>query len=109
MLRIPGYRDKVNPDLQWLLDNVPYCTSWFSFDTHVTAQQLQFGQERDPEWIKNGGEVSKHNDAATASLKSYLHEKVGHDPKLLKQLQPPFRPSVRRLVIVSAGGCSDDG
>lgn len=97
---IPGYRDRVSPEVQWLFDHVPYYWNWFRFSIFymMYSDPLDL-QNYDPEWQKSGGIISKRNDDLRKFLLDYIESKVGHDPELVRKCTPSFPPWAKRPIV----------
>ncbi|MET0988102.1 MAG: NAD(P)/FAD-dependent oxidoreductase, partial [Steroidobacteraceae bacterium] len=97
---IPGYRDGISTETQWLFDHVPYYWNWYCFGIHWMATSDVDGLHTyEPEWQQSGGLISRRNDALRRFLHGYIVEKVGHDPQLLDKCIPHYPPWTKRLVV----------
>jgi 4-hydroxyacetophenone monooxygenase len=98
---IPGYRDAIPEEIQWLFDNFPYYYNWYCFlNTFINFGADPEGlQNFDPNWRNEGGIVAKRNDAVRQHNLGYIQEKVGHNPELAKKLTPDFPPFAKRPVV----------
>lgn len=97
---IPGYRDPVSEDVQWLFDNFPHYWGWHCYFTSATNIGDPEGlQNYDREWQKAGGVVSKRNDGIRQSNLEYIKAKVGHDPELMRKVTPDDAPFAKRPVV----------
>jgi 4-hydroxyacetophenone monooxygenase len=73
--------------------------SRYCYAAHVAAQQLQWMQTYDREWIKNGGRINERNDKARENLVAYIKQKTEATPGLFEKVLPKHSPLVRRLVV----------
>jgi 4-hydroxyacetophenone monooxygenase len=98
---IPGYRDAIPDDVQWLFDNFPHYWSWYCFSTFFTgmATDPEGVQNYDRDWQEAGGMVSKRNDGMRQYNMECMMAKVGHLPELVKKLTPDFPPMAKRPVV----------
>lgn len=99
IMNMDGYRAFVTPHERWLFDTMPYYWNWFCYSAHVTSQQLQYMQNIDPEWQKQGGIINERNDRVRANLTEYIKSQAEGIPGLLEKILPKHAPLVRRLVV----------
>lgn len=93
-----GYRDRVDAEVQWLFDNMPYYWNWYCFALFHTMFDIEGLQTYDRAWQAAGGFVSERNDLLRENLKEYVGAKVGHRPDLARHLIPDFPPLAKRLI-----------
>lgn len=97
---IPGYRDPVSEEVQWLMDNFPHYWGWFSYFTAaINIGDPEGLQNYDREWQANGGLVSERNDNIRKHNIAYINSKVGHRPDLVEKLTPTDIPFAKRPVV----------
>jgi 4-hydroxyacetophenone monooxygenase len=98
---IPGYRDPVPAEVQWLFDSFPHYCNWYGFFNTLTNLGDIDGlpQNFDPEWRKAGGLVSHRNDSLRQHNIEYIKSKLGHKPDLVKKLTPDYPPFAKRPVV----------
>lgn len=97
---IPGYRDSISDEVQWLFDNVPHYLSWYSYMLQSAIAGDPEGLHNvDPEWQAQGGLISKRNDGLRAHNLAYIESKVGHDPELMRKVTPNYPPFAKRPVV----------
>jgi 4-hydroxyacetophenone monooxygenase len=93
------YGDPLEPEVRWLLDELPGYWNWFCFSRVVPYYSMSGAQEIDPAWQANGGQVSERNDAIRRNLTAYIEQQLAGRPDLLAKLVPDYPPLARRLVI----------
>jgi len=98
---IPGYRDPVPPEVQWMFDNFPHYWGWYNFSVFYMNMggDPEGLQNVDRQWQAKGGQISERNDALRAFNLDYIGSKVGHDPELMRKLVPDFPPFAKRPVV----------
>lgn len=96
---IQAYQAHVPQPLNWLIDNMPDYSSWYTYSLFVADMWVQKFQNLDHDWIAQGGLINEQNDKLRAALTDYVKKKVGHRPDLYEKLVPDYAPTARRLVI----------
>jgi 4-hydroxyacetophenone monooxygenase len=97
---IEGYHAEITDETQWLFQNFPHFWGWYSYFCFSTACSNPEGiQNRDPEWQKAGGLISKRNDNLRKNNIAYMESKIGHRPELLRTMIPDFPPFAKRPVV----------
>ena len=96
---IPGYRNRVEPEKRWLLDNMPGYAQWYSYSHHISQLQMQAFHRIDRDWQAKGGLINEKNDQLREGLKSFIRKQVGDRDDLYEKLVPDFAPISRRLVV----------
>ena len=94
-----SYGDPLEPELRWLLDELPYYWNWFCFSRVVPYFSMADAQKVDPAWRANGGSVSERNDAARQNLTAYIESQLQGRKDLIDRLVPDYPPLARRLII----------
>ena len=92
------YGEPVTPELQWLIQRMPYYANWdrFAWSAPNTLMDLFVP---DPEWKAKGGLFSPGNDALRAALTEYIKEETGFDESLYSKLIPNYPPWARRMIV----------
>ncbi|WP_179614982.1 flavin-containing monooxygenase [Nocardioides marinisabuli] len=90
---------KITPELQWLIDAMPYYWNWAGFVQFFGTAQTQMAQIIDKDWQAAGGLINERNDRLREALVDYVESKVGHVPHLRDHSIPDYAPLARRLVI----------
>jgi 4-hydroxyacetophenone monooxygenase len=93
------YGDPIQPEVRWLLDQLPYYWNWFCFSRAVPYYSFASVQTIDDAWRAKGGQVSAKNDAMRAALTAYIEAQVQGRRDLIEKLVPPYPPMARRLII----------
>lgn len=95
-----NYGRAVEPEVRWLLDNVPGYWNWCRY---TSAIGLFTWHEDflvpDPEWERQGGHISKKSEDLREFLIGYIREQVGDRPDLIERLIPDYAPMLRRPVV----------
>lgn len=90
---------KVSPELQWLIDTMPFYWNWLGFVQFFGTAQTQAAQIIDDDWRASGGLINERNDQLRTGLIDYVESKVGHVPHLRDHSIPDYAPLARRIVI----------
>ena len=96
----PNYGRPVEPEVRWLLDNLPGYWNWSRYTSIIGL--MTWHEDflvPDPEWEKKGGHITKKSEDLREFLVSYIKEQVGDRPDLLEKLVPDYAPMVRRPVV----------
>ncbi len=96
---VKGYHNKIDPDLQWLMETMPGYRSWFTYSNTASEFGAQDLHVIDREFVAGGGRVNPKNEALRASLTAFIRSKTFAKPELFQQLVPSHSPMSRRLVI----------
>ncbi len=96
----PNYGKKVEPEVRWLLDNVPGYWNWCRYTSIIGL--MTWHEDfliPDPEWEKKGGHITQKSEELRDFLIGYIKEQIGDRPDLLEKLVPDYAPMVRRPVV----------
>jgi 4-hydroxyacetophenone monooxygenase len=96
----PNYGRKVEPEVRWLLDNLPGYWNWCRYTSIIGL--MTWHEDfliPDPEWEKQGGHITRKSDELRGFLIGYIKEQIGDRPDLLERLVPDYAPMVRRPVV----------
>jgi 4-hydroxyacetophenone monooxygenase len=94
------YGDPILPELQWLLQNMPYYWNWDRFVwTAPSDNAIASWFVPDPEWKAQGGYFSEGNDELRARLTKYIKEQTDHRADLYERLIPNYPPWARRMIV----------
>ncbi|KAM0082237.1 hypothetical protein ACKRZS_005605 [Fusarium odoratissimum] len=99
IMHMDGYGAKIDDEVRFIFNKMPYYWNWFCYSAHVASQQLQYMQTYDQEWRAKGGIVNERNDLARKNLTEYIKSKSEGIPGLLEKILPDYPPLVRRLVV----------
>lgn len=95
-----NYGRAVEPEVRWLLDNVPGYWNWCRY---TSAIGLFTWHEDflvpDPDFERKGGHITKKSEDLREFLIGYIKEQVGDRPDLIERLIPDYAPMVRRPVV----------
>jgi len=94
------YGEPIHPEMQWLLQNMPYYWNWDRFVWTARVDPSDAGLfVADPEWKAKGGIFSERNDDLRRTLTEYIKEQTGHRPELYERLTPSYPPWARRMIV----------
>jgi len=95
-----NYGEKVQPELTWLLQRMPYYWNWdrFMWTAPVTSDSSRDLQRADPEWQAKGGIYSKASDELRFAILDYWREQLDGDEELVARLTPDYPPWGQRMV-----------
>lgn len=96
----PGYGREIEPEVRWLLDNVPGYWNWSRYTSIIGL--MTWHEDfliPDPEWEKKGGHITKKSEELRGFLIDYIKSQIGDRPDLLEKLIPNYAPMVRRPVV----------
>ncbi len=96
----PNYGRPVEPEVRWLLDNLPGYWNWSRYTSIIGL--MTWHEDflvPDPEWERKGGHITKKSEDLREFLIGYIKEQVGDRPDLLEKLVPDYAPMVRRPVV----------
>ena len=95
-----NYGRAVEPEVRWLLDNLPGYWNWARY---TSAIGLFTWHEDflvpDPAWEKQGGHITKKSEELRQVLIGYIRDQVGDRPDLIAKLIPDYAPMLRRPVV----------
>lgn len=94
-----SYGDPLEPEVRWLLDELPYYWNWFCFARVVPYFSMAAAQTVDPAWRANGGAVNERNDAFRSNLTTYIETQLEGRRDLIDRLVPDYPPLARRLIV----------
>jgi len=96
---VPGYRDPLGPDREWLHANLPYYPYWLRLRIFSAfSDRACLFSEVDPGW-RHPDSVSEANEGVRRQLVAYLMEKIGDDPELVKKCLPGYPPMAKRFIL----------
>jgi len=96
----PHYGEAVEPEVRWLLDNVPGYWNWCRYTSLIGL--FTWHEDflvPDPEWERQGGHITKKSEELRDFLIGYIKQQIGDRPDLLEKLVPDHAPMVRRPVV----------
>ena len=99
-LPTPDYHAPVEPEVQWLLRNLPGYANWYRFWIFWRNVEGMMGAARvDPEWTGDPNlSVSQINEFIRQLLTGYLQNEFGDRPDLLTQVMPNYPPFAKRFI-----------
>ncbi|HVW43878.1 MAG TPA: NAD(P)/FAD-dependent oxidoreductase [Amycolatopsis sp.] len=93
------YGEPVEPQVRWLLDNMPYYWNWSRYFAVIPLLDAYGLLVPDPDWIAAGGKVNERNDSLRELLVGYMRSQLGDRQDLLERLIPDYAPIARRPVV----------
>ena len=96
----PNYGKKVEPEVRWLLENVPGYWNWCRYTSIIGL--MTWHEDYlipDPEWEEKGGYITEKSEILRDFMIDYIKSQIGDRPDLLEQLVPDYAPMVRRPVV----------
>ncbi len=98
-LPTPDYHDDVEPEVAWLLRNVPGYTNWLRFwNFWQNVEGLMVAARVDPEWDGGGESVSPVNELVRQLFAQHLHSELAERPDLLPMVMPHYPPFSKRFI-----------
>ena len=96
-----NYGEPVQPEMQWLLQRMPYYWHWDRFMWTAPVPGGEAARDLrvpDPEWKAKGGYFSKANDELRARISDYIRSQLGDREDLIEKLTPKYPPWARRMI-----------
>jgi 4-hydroxyacetophenone monooxygenase len=98
-LPTPDYRVDVEPEVAWLLRNVPGYTNWLRFwNFWQNVEGLMIAARVDPEWDGSGQSVSQVNEMVRQLFAQHLQAELADRPDLLPKVMPDYPPFSKRFI-----------
>jgi 4-hydroxyacetophenone monooxygenase len=98
-LPTPDYRDDVEPEVAWLLGNVPGYTNWLRFwNFWQNVEGLMVAARVDPEWDGGGQSVSQVNELVRQLFAQHLQAELADRPDLVPKVMPDYPPFSKRFI-----------
>ena len=96
----PGYGRPVEPEVRWLLDELPGYWNWCRYTSIIGLMTwhedflipIPSGRSR-------AGTSRRRARSCVSSCSSYIKEQIGDRPDLFEKLVPDYAPMVRRPVV----------
>lgn len=98
-LPTPDYHDAVEPEVAWLLRNVPGYPNWLRFWTFwQNVEGLMPAARVDPEWDATGGSVSQINELVRQLFAGHIQAELAERPDLVEAVMPDYPPFSKRFI-----------
>jgi 4-hydroxyacetophenone monooxygenase len=99
-LPTPDYHDAVEPEVGWLLRNLPGYANWYRFWIFWrNVEGLMRAARVDPEWEGDPDRsVSMINEFVRSMLAGYLEAEFADRPDLLAKVMPDYPPFAKRFI-----------
>lgn len=96
---VDNYFDRVDPDLHWLFETVPYYHEWYRLSLAWTFNdKLHPTLQIDPGW-SDERTISATNDRHRRMFTAYLAQQLEGRPDLLEKCLPDYPPWGKRILI----------
>ena len=96
----PLYEAYISDQQHWLLNNIPFYSTWFRFSMFWTSGEGLLSMARcDPDWDRSQDSVSEANDRLRQMLTQGLQSQLEKRPDLIKKLTPKYPPAAKRMLI----------
>jgi 4-hydroxyacetophenone monooxygenase len=97
---IPGYREPIGQQAQWLLAHVPYYAEWFRFTMFWRyGDGLLKTLKKDPDWPHPQRAVNAVNDRHRRELTDFIRAELEGRPDLLSKCIPDYPPYGKRILL----------
>lgn len=93
------YGKATEPEIAWLLRNLPGYANWYRFATTAPLFDTHGLMTTDSKWQAQGGQVNRQSDAVRRDLTAYIHAETGGRADLIERLVPDYAPFSRRPVV----------
>lgn len=97
---IPRYHDAIGEDGQWLLENLPFYSSWYRFTMlwRYGDGLLPFLQ-KDPTWAHPERSVNRVNDRHRQEMVDHMNRILVDRPDLQRKCLPDYPPYGKRILL----------
>jgi 4-hydroxyacetophenone monooxygenase len=97
-LPTPDYQDAVEPEVAWLLRNVPGYANWLRFWIFwQNVEGLMVAARVDPEWDGDAS-VSQVNELVRQLFAAHIETELADRPDLLPAVMPHYPPFSKRFI-----------
>ncbi|MCF8608991.1 NAD(P)/FAD-dependent oxidoreductase [Gordonia sp. HY285] len=93
------YGEAISEELQWLFQTMPFYWNWNKYIAGFASNDLRDLLIADEQWIADGGDVNRRNDAMRDMLVGYIRKQVNDREDLVEKLVPDYPPMTRRPVV----------
>jgi 4-hydroxyacetophenone monooxygenase len=98
----PNYLDPVEPEIRWLVDNIPFYAEWASFRVGWPhADKIYPSMIIDKAWEHPDRSINERNDRHRQFLVRYAEEQLKGFEELLPHVLPTYPPYGKRMVVDS--------
>lgn len=98
-LPTPDYHDAVEPEVAWLMRNVPGYANWLRFLTFwQNVEGLMIAARVDPEWEAGGASVSQVNELVRQLFVGHIEAELADRPDLIPAVMPDYPPFSKRFI-----------
>ena len=96
----PNYGKKVEPEIQWLFENLPGYWNWARYTSIIGLMTWHEDfLTPDPDWEAKGGYITQKSEELREFMVGYIQGQIGDRSDLLEQLIPDYAPMLRRPVV----------
>lgn len=94
------YFSKIDKDVHWLMDNVPFYHGWYKFRLGwAFNDKIQAALRIDPNWHDLEHSVSEVNDLHREVFSAYLIDELADRPDLQLACLPTYPPYSKRILL----------
>ncbi len=94
------YHKTVSDEKRWLLNNVPYYSSWYRFGlVWRYGDRLLDSVRIDPEWPNSHRSLNERNDRHRQALTEYMQSELKGRADLLEKSIPTYPPYGKRILV----------
>ncbi len=98
-LPTPDYHDAVEPEVAWLMRNVPGYANWLRFwNFWQNVEGLMIAARVDPEWDAGGASVSQINELVRQLFVGHIEAELAERPDLIPSVMPDYPPFSKRFI-----------
>ena len=96
----PDYHRTVDPEMIWLLENVPFYANWYRFGLLWRfGDGLLSSLRRDPDWPHPERAMNRRNDRHRVQMAEYIEHELEGRPDLVEKAMPHYPPYGKRILV----------
>jgi 4-hydroxyacetophenone monooxygenase len=100
MIPNANYHRSVTPNVQWVLEHVPFYARWYRFQLFWGFGDFLHGHlQIDPDWPTPDISLNEKNEKFRQFALAHIHKEIGDDPKLLEKVVPRYPIFGKRLLM----------
>jgi 4-hydroxyacetophenone monooxygenase len=97
-LPTPDYHDAVEPEVAWLMRNVPGYANWLRFwNFWQNVEGLMIAARVDPDWTGESS-VSQINELVRQLFAGHIQAELAEQPELIPKVMPDYPPFSKRFI-----------
>ena len=98
-LPTPDYHDAVEPEVAWLMRNVPGYANWVRFwNFWQNVEGLMVAARVDPDWDTSQASVSQINELVRQLFAGHIQAELQDRPDLIPLVMPDYPPFSKRFI-----------